>query len=77
MLSDQLHDLKRRRKNALVEMSHAICTSETYYDRNSRVIDWSTDLMAFHVNDSEGVQDAINKAESQGKPTKVWKYTIN
>jgi hypothetical protein len=75
-LSDQLNGLKRRNPRALVEMSHAVCTPETYYNRNTRVIGWSTHLMAFHVNGSEGVQDAIDKAREQGKPVKVWSYTI-
>ncbi len=75
-LSDQLTDLKNRNPSALVEMSHNVCTPETYYDRNSRVVDLSTHLMAFHVNESQGVQDAINKAKEQGKPVKVWRYKI-
>ena len=75
-LIEQLKRVKSLDKNALIEMRFGVCNPETYYARNAEVIKASTHLLAFQVNDSEGVKDAINKAREQGKPVEIRKYNI-
>ena len=75
-ISKQLEILKSRNPDALIEMDFSECTPQTYYARNQKVIDASTSLFAFHVNKSEGVQDAIDRAKSQNKPITVKSYTL-
>jgi len=50
---------------------------ESYYARNTKIIEDCDVLYAFQVNDSPGTQDAINKAKSLGKQVIVKKYKIN
>ncbi|MFA7717531.1 MAG: hypothetical protein WC875_02355 [Candidatus Absconditabacterales bacterium] len=50
---------------------------ESYYARNSTIIEECDELCAFQVNDSQGTQDAIDKANELGKPAIVKKYSIN
>jgi len=42
-----------------------LVNQETYYQRNMKVIESSDELVAFHVNGSEGTLDAINKAKQK------------
>lgn len=49
----------------------------TYYLRNTRVVDASDEMLAFHVNASGGVQDTIDKARGQGTPVRVFAYRID
>lgn len=75
-LIGQLTYLKNRNPASLREMHFDRCNPETYYARNAEVIKTSTRLLAFHVNNSAGVQDAIDQAKKQGKPVSVRTYTI-
>jgi hypothetical protein len=49
---------------------------DTYYLRNTDVVDASDELLAFLVNNSEGTQDTIDKAKAKGIPVKVFSYTV-
>ncbi len=40
------------------------------------VIKASDELVAFHINRSEGTQNAINKAKQKGILVRVFEYTI-
>lgn len=75
-LAEQLYRIREGRSESLEEMSYDVCTPETYYARNQRVIDESDELRAFQVNNSAGTQDAIDKALEQGKNVSVQRYTI-
>ena len=39
---------------------------DTYYERNTQVVNASDELLAFQVNGSEGTQDTIDKARALG-----------
>ncbi len=49
---------------------------ESYYARNAREILDGDELYAFHINETLGTQNIIDKAISLGKPVHVKKYTI-
>ena len=49
----------------------------THFKQNDVIIDFCDELYAFQVNDSEGTQDAINKAKELEKPVHIKKYSIN
>ena len=49
---------------------------ESYYGRNTFIVEECDELYAFQVNDSKGTQDAIDKAKTLRKPTHVKKYYI-
>jgi hypothetical protein len=73
-LISQLTEVDNR--GALTAMSYSLCNPETYYLRNGEVINSSDALLAFRVNESEGTQDAINKALARGLPVTIKEYTI-
>lgn len=56
--------------------SNRVVDKDTYYDRNTKVVEESDLVVAFHVNNSGGVQDTINKAEKLGKPVLRFEYVI-
>jgi hypothetical protein len=72
----QLSRVKSANPAALEEMNFTVCTPETYYARNPRVIESADSLLAFQVNGSAGTQDAIDKAKQLGKPVCVRRYDI-
>jgi hypothetical protein len=49
---------------------------ESYYARNTKIVENCDELYAFHVNKSKGTQDAIDKVKKMNKPVHVKKYTI-
>ncbi len=49
---------------------------ESYYARNTKIIENCDEVYAFQVNDSQGTQDAIAKAKEKKKSVHVKKYTI-
>lgn len=77
MLIDQLTKLKNANPEALIENpDNTEVNQETYFERNTEVMNASDALIAFQVNDSEGVEDTIGKALQQDKPVRRLKYTI-
>ncbi len=73
----QLTALEKANPLALIEnKKNTVVDKDTYYERNTKVMDLSDELYAFQVNDSEGVQDTADKAESYGKLVKLKKYTF-
>ncbi|MBS3071903.1 DNA-processing protein DprA [Candidatus Pacearchaeota archaeon] len=77
LLISQLERLVRINKDAIIEnRDNELVNQETYYKRNMRVIESSDELVAFHINGSEGTLDAINKAKQKGIPVKKLEYTI-
>lgn len=49
---------------------------KAYFERNSKVVNASHKLIAFQVNNSPGVQDAIDKAKAKGIPVRFHSYEI-
>lgn len=76
-LITQLTRLKEINPEALIEnKDNRVVNKDTYYERNSAVVEIVDELMAFHVNESPGVIDTIEKARKKGMPVKVFTYTI-
>jgi len=71
----QLKEVKK--KGCLVEGKDTILNKETYFKRITKIIENADELIAFHINQSEGTQDTINKANKKGIPVKVFTYLIN
>jgi hypothetical protein len=74
-LINQLKTVKEL--GSLVEGVDTELNKETYFNRITEIIREADELVAFHVNKSEGTQDTINKAKKKGIPFKVYEYEIN
>ncbi|MGE4313512.1 MAG: hypothetical protein AB7E85_04490 [Pseudobdellovibrionaceae bacterium] len=72
----QLETVKALGEGALIEMDGLACMPSTYYKRNAAVVDAADELFAYHVNGSQGVQDAIDRATAAGKPVRLHSYKI-
>lgn len=75
-LIQQLTTLKNINPYALVEGESNVLIKETYFNRITEIIDASDELVAFHVNQSQGTQYTIDKANEKGIPLKVFSYTL-
>jgi len=74
----QLNKIARANELAIIENHHnKILNKDSYYERNSDVVKAADELIAFHVNNSEGTQDAIDKAKKKAIPIKEFNYTID
>ena len=77
MLITQLEELKHRNPNALIEdKENTVVNKDTYYERNTDVVENSDELAAFQVNNSRGVQDTIDKARQRDMKIYHRSYTI-
>lgn len=73
----QLSRLKKVNPDALLEnKKNKVLDKETYYERNSDVVEAADELVAFHVNKSLGTEDTVDKALKKGIPVKVFEYVI-
>lgn len=76
-LIKQLETLQRTNPSSLIQNTkNRKVDTDTYYERNSKVIEVAEELIAFQVNDSAGVQDTVNKAKAKGIPVKMFSYKI-
>ena len=75
-LIEQLNALKLANPNALIEGHFTEVTQEIYYERDQWVIDAADELLAFHVNNSRGVEDTTERARKKGIPIKALVYSI-
>ncbi|TSD03402.1 MAG: hypothetical protein Athens071416_83 [Parcubacteria group bacterium Athens0714_16] len=83
-LIKQLTQLKKINSEALVENFDTNFTEETkktmYYERNSKIVDFSDELIAFHIKTKEskgaGTEDTIEKANKKRIPVKVFDFAI-
>ena len=53
-----------------------LANEESYYARNKQIVEACDELLAFHVNNTQWVQDAIDQATALGKSVTVKKYMI-
>ena len=73
----QLETVRRLNPEALIEnQTNKILNQETYYERNSEVVKASDEMVAFQVNNSQGVQDTVDKAREKGIPVQLFSYQI-
>jgi len=76
-LITQLKALKQTNPKALIENKKTKgLNKRSYFLRNSAMVNAADKLIAFHVNKSEGTQDAINKAGKKGIPIKIFSYSL-
>ena len=76
-LISQLTKLKEANPDALIENLHNTeVNKDTYFERNTAVVNASDALIAFQVNESPGVEDTVVKTLEQGKPVLRFKYNI-
>jgi len=76
-LITQLKRLKKLKAAPLVEnLTNRVVDKKAYFKRNSAVIKAAAELVAFHVNSSEGVVNTIEKAKKKSIPVKIFYYTI-
>ena len=74
---EQLTTIKKINPDSIIEnFTNTIVDKDTYYQRNSEVINASDELLAFQVNNSQGTEDTINKAKEKGIPVKIFSYNI-
>jgi cell division protein FtsB len=73
----QLKKLKKLNKKALTEKAEVKTLNQNAYcARNSREVNSADQLIAFQVNQSQGVQDTIDKAKEKQIPVQVHQFTI-
>jgi hypothetical protein len=76
-LTIQLTKVKKLNSDSLIENSiNKVLNEKTYFERNLEVVNTSDELIAFHVNNSGGVQDTIDKAKIKNIPVKIFSYQI-
>lgn len=75
-LIGQLTAVQGANPAALHELPHTVCTPETYYARNTAILDAADNLAAFQVNGSAGTQDTIDKALARGMAVAHKKYSL-
>ena len=77
LLIAQLTRLKQLNPVALIEnLNNTTVDQTTYYERITNIVNASTELAAFQVNNSAGVEDTIAKSRAQGKPIYLKSYQI-
>jgi hypothetical protein len=77
----QLKELKKINKKAVVEKKGTAPIDKTlYYQRNSDIVNYSDELVAFRVrtkmSEGLGTQDTIEKANQKGIPVRVHLYDL-
>jgi hypothetical protein len=73
-LISQLEEVKKR--GCLIEGDSNILNKETYFNRIKKIIMSADELVAFHINKTEGTQYTIDKAEEKGIPVKILSYSL-
>lgn len=77
MLISQLEYLVKQNPGSLIENPYnKVVDKSSYYERNLEVVNASDELLAFHVNNTSGTKDTINKAKEKGIPVNVFRYKI-
>ncbi|MDD4353459.1 MAG: hypothetical protein PHN56_03305 [Candidatus Nanoarchaeia archaeon] len=77
LITFQLEKIAKVAPNSIFdEWSFINANVESYYARNTKIIEDCDELYAFQVNNSEGTQDAINKAKEMNKKIYLKKYNI-
>ncbi len=74
MLISQLEEVKKR--GCLIEGTDTVLNKETYFNRITKIIENADELIVFNINQTEGTQDTIDKANKKGIPVKVFNYSI-
>lgn len=77
LIKKQLNTIREANNNAIIDNTKFFkADEESYYARNSSIIELCNALYAFQVNKSKGTQDAITKARRLGKKVFLKEYEI-
>lgn len=84
-LIKQLKKIKNINPDALIENPDTNFTEETkkemYYERNSKIVEASDELVAFQIKTKEseglGTTDTIEKAKAKGIPIRLFEYDFS
>jgi len=77
MITSQLKKIAKAFPDCIFDNSESKEANEkSYYARNTKIIQSCDELYAFQVNNSQGTQDAINKAKQASKPIHIKKYYL-
>ncbi len=84
-LIKQLKKIKSINPDALIENPDTNFTEETkkemYYERNSKIVEASDELVAFQIKTKEseglGTTDTIEKAKAKGIPIRLFEYDFS
>ena len=77
IITKQLKEVKRiSPKSIFDDTNYNKANIESYYARNTSIIENCDELYAFQVNESKGTQDAIDKAKKLGKKATLKKYAV-
>ncbi len=68
-LASLLRKLKQVNPTAILEMPYKTITQDHYNLRHDQEVMYSDEVHAFHVNNSTGTQDTIDKSTKSGIPT--------
>ena len=75
-LINQFERLKQLSPNSLLESKNTLLNKDAYFESISKIIEAADELVAFHINNTEGTQNTIDKAKVKGIPTKIFTYSI-
>ncbi len=73
-LIGQLTEIKKR--GCLEEGEDTIIENPAYFRRIEKIIDKADELIAFHINQTEGTQYTIDKAKEKGIPVRIFNYSL-
>ncbi len=77
-ITTQLEQVHKLAPSAIIDKTtYTEANVESYYARNTSIIRNCDILYAFQINNSQGTQDAIDKAKQSGKEVIVKNYTIH
>lgn len=76
-LIDLISRIQSARSGAIIPGTAIVCTTDTYYARNSVMNDMAEMVYAYHVNDTAGTADQIEKARIKGIPVTVRTYHVS
>lgn len=70
----QLTEVKKR--GSLEEGEDTIIENFAYFRRIDKIVDRADELIAFHINHTQGTQYTVDKAREKGIPVKVFNYSL-
>lgn len=77
ILREQLYTIYDLAPTAIIdETPYTQANDESYFARNSWIVEACDEVYAFQVNKSKGTQDTINKAKLLWKPIHLKQYSI-
>ena len=77
LITEQLQKVNKISKESIIDKTkYKLANEESYYARNTSIVEKCDIFCAFQVNNSKGTQDAIDKAKSLSKKVIVKRYLI-